>query len=76
MLSVTQINHISWDSAVGNAFMTNDERLEKDIEAAFQDFMRESEDHKMRLALDRMRSLIAKRSPAQVDKMETAMGLR
>lgn len=56
--------------------MTNDERLERDIEAAFQEFLRASRETEMRLAIERMRTLIATRSPAQVERMEIDMGLR
>lgn len=56
--------------------MTADELLEVEIEQAFQRFIKAAEPAGMRIAIDEMRVLIAKRSPTQIERMETAMGLR
>lgn len=55
--------------------MTSDERLEADIEKAFQRFLKATETSGMRVAMEEMRDLIAKRSPAQINRMEHEKGL-
>lgn len=55
--------------------MTSDERLEADIEKAFQRFLKATGASGMRVAMEEMRELIKKRSPSQIARMEKEMGL-
>jgi hypothetical protein len=57
------------------AFMS-DEQLEEQIRAAWQALVDTAVTAEQRAAFERMRDLIAQRSPEQIKRMEEARGLR